>query len=566
MMKLYDAENKITAKFQTELSENIQVLETLFQDCDDIVKKQFHFSWENKLISAYMVYVDGLTDNTMVQEHVIQPLLHGTQKEFYESHSMNNSDNGMEQRATENSDDLFDFLYYSKIDMADIQEETSFDSMVNSILKGDTALILDGYAKAIIISSKKLPTRSIDESDTEAVMRGPRDSFNESIRTSTALLRRRIKDPKCKIVQRKFGERSRTDYAIIYMEDLVQEGLVDRIENQLSVYETDAIYDSGMLEHYMHRKWYSPFPIIQSTERPDKAASAILEGRVVIAVDNSPEVLIVPATFNTFFQASDDYYNQWSVATFARILRYVASILAIGLPGFYIAITSYHLEMIPTKLLLAIAQARSFVTFPVVLEVLLMELEFELLREAGIRLPGPLGNTIGIVGGLIVGQAAVEAGLVSTIVVIVVALTALASFTIPNESFASAYRLLKFFLIIVSAIWGLYGFLLGMIMIAIHLSGLVSFGIPYMVPAVSSADRRYESKKDFILRLPIYTMKQRPVFTQEGERRRLRRRQEQARQEQEKQESVKQEQERREQEMQKSEKQEQVRQKQGKGV
>lgn len=195
-----------------------------------------------------------------------------------------------------------------------------------------------------------------------------------------------------------------------------------------------------------------------------------------------------------------------------------------------------------------------------------MELEFELLREAGIRLPGPLGNTIGIVGGLIVGQAAVEAGLVSTIVVIVVALTALASFTIPNESFASAYRLLKFFLIIVSAIWGLYGFLLGMIMIAIHLSGLVSFGIPYMVPAVSSADRRYESKKDFILRLPIYTMKQRPVFTQEGERRRLRRRQEQARQEQEKQESVKQEQERREQEMQKSEKQEQVRQKQGKGV
>lgn len=556
MMKLYDAENKITVTFQTELTENIQMLETLFKDCDDIVKKEFEFPWKEGKVHAYMVYVDGLTDNTMVQEHVIQPLLHGGQGSFNQTLSANGPESSLGQDMSESSDELFSFLYYSKIDMADIKEETSFDAMVNSILKGDTALILNGYAKAIIISSKKLPTRSIDESDTEAVMRGPRDSFNESIRTSTALIRRRIKDPKCKIVQHKFGERSRTDYAIIYMEDLVQDGLVDQIEDQLSVYEADAIYDSGMLEHYMHRKWYSPFPIIQSTERPDKAASAILEGRVAIAVDNSPEVLIVPATFNTFFQASDDYYNQWSVATFARILRYVASILAIGLPGFYIAITSYHLEMIPTKLLLAIAQARSLVTFPVVLEVLLMELEFELLREAGIRLPGPLGNTIGIVGGLIVGQAAVEAGLVSTIVVIVVALTALASFTIPNESFASAYRLLKFFLIIVSAIWGLYGFILGMFMIAIHLSGLVSFGVPYMVPSVSSADRRFESKKDFILRLPIYTMKRRPVFTQEGERRRLRRKQEAEEQEQGMQEQGTQE----------RRTQEQGMQKQGKGV
>lgn len=355
-------------------------------------------------------------------------------------------------------------------------------------------------------------------------MRGPRDSFNESLRTSTALIRRRIKDPKCKIVQNKFGQRSRTDYALIYMEDLVEKKVLDAVQDQLEAYETDAIYDSGMLEHFMNQKWYSPFPVIQSTERPDKVASSLLEGRVAIIVDNSPEVLLLPATFNTFFQASDDYYNQWSVATFARILRYMASILAIGLPGFYIAITSFHLEMLPTELLLAIAQARSAITFPVVLEVLLMELEFELLREAGIRLPGQMGNTIGIVGGLIVGQAAVEAGLVSTIVVIVVALAALASFTIPNESFASAYRLLKFFLIFVSAIWGLYGFVLGMLLLAIHLSGMTSYSIPYMTPAVSSGTGEYESSKDFILRLPIYLMRKRPVFTKEGERIRMRKR------------------------------------------
>lgn len=500
MEQLYNSKNIIIAELQEELQKNIDIIEALFQDCDDIVKKEFRLIRGAEAVEAYMVYIDGLTDGDMVQEHVIGPL----------------------QRHHRPEEDVFEAFFHSEIDMADLKKETSFDQTVNSILRGDTALFIQGYAATIIISSKNLPVRSIQESDTEAVMRGPRDSFNESLRTGTALIRRRIKDPKCKVVQNTFGERSRTDYALVYMEDLVPDGLLERVKEQLERYRTDAIYDSGMLEHYMHQKWYSPFPIIQSTERPDKVAASVLEGRVAIVVDNSPEVLLLPATYNTFFQASDDYYNQWSVATFARILRYIASLLAIGLPGFYVAITNYHLEMLPTDLLLAIAQARSGITFPIVVEVLLMELEFELLREAGIRLPGPMGNTIGIVGGLIVGQAAVEAGLVSTIVVIVVAMTALASFTIPNESFASAYRLLKFLMIILSAVWGLYGFVLGMLVLAIHLSGLTSYGVPYMVPAVSTAEGTSESRKDFILRMPIYTMQHRPVFTKEGQRRRIR--------------------------------------------
>lgn len=502
MEQLYDSHNKIKAQLSRNIEDNIQVIEALFKDCDDIVKKEFCLDREEHAIAVYMVYIDGLTDGDMVQEHVIEPLL---------------------QYHPKGGEDIFQTLFHSEIDMVDLIEQPSFDQTVNSILRGDTALFVQGYETAIVISSKKLPVRSIQESETEAVMRGPRDSFNESLRTGTALIRRRIKDPRCKVVQDTFGERSRTDYALVYMEDLVPDGLLEKVRAQLQQYRTDAIYDSGMLEHFMHRKWYSPFPVIQSTERPDKVASSILEGRVAVVVDNSPEVLLLPATYNTFFQASDDYYNQWSVATFARILRYVASLLAIGLPGFYIAITSYHLEMLPTDLLLAIAYARSGITFPVVIEVLLMELEFELLREAGIRLPGPMGNTIGIVGGLIVGQAAVEAGLVSTIVVIVVALTALASFTIPNESFASAYRLLKFFLILVSAIWGLYGFTLGLLLLAVHLSGLTSYGVPYMTPAVSVPGEEREGIRDFILRMPIYTMQKRPVFTRQGNRRRMRR-------------------------------------------
>ena len=270
----------------------------------------------------------------------------------------------------------------------------------------------------------------------------------------------------------------------------------------------------------MEKKWQEIFPIYQATTRPDKAAAALVEGRVVVVFDNSPEVIIAPATINTLFQTADDYYNRWPVATFARMIRYVAAFIAVGLPGLYIAITCYHRELIPDKLLYAIADARSQLSFPVVVEVLIMELLFELLREAGIRLPSQLGNTIGVVGGLIVGQSAVEAGIVSTMVVIVVALTAIASFAIPNEAFASVFRLLKFVIIITSALYGILGFILAMLVLVFHLASLDSFGVPYMSPVVTCAYTG-EGYKDFVVRAPIKKMINRPKWSNPDERRRL---------------------------------------------
>lgn len=500
MEKIFDEDNKLIWQLTPDLNQTIKAVETLFQNCNDVVKKKFQLNRPSGTVGMYIIYIDGLTDSAMVERTIIKPLLW--------------------EWKNKPETDLFQDILTQEVETVDIKTVYEFDAVLGSVFKGDTAIFIDGYEKALVISSKKLPLRSIQESDSEPVMRGPRDSFNESIRMGTALIRRRIRDTKLKVVQGSLGQRSRSDYALMYMEDLAEPGLVDQIKEEMEAYDVDALYDSGMLAHLMDKKWYSPFPQIQSTERPDKTASAILEGRVAILLDNSPEALIVPATFNTFFQASDDYYNRWSVATFARILRYVAALLAIGLPGLYVAITSFHTEVLPTGLLLAIAAARSAVTFPVVVEVLLMELEFELLREAGIRLPGQMGNTIGVVGGLIVGQAAVEAGLVSTIVVIVVALTAIASFAIPNEEFISAFRLLKFFVLLASAFLGLYGFLLAMLVIAIHLAGLSSYGVPYMMPAVSGIYEQ-EENKDFILRLPIKTMWKRPIFTKQGQRRRI---------------------------------------------
>ena len=243
---------------------------------------------------------------------------------------------------------------------------------------------------------------------------------------------------------------------------------------------------------------------------------------MVLVVDNSPEVIILPTTFNTFFQAADDYYNRFAVGTFARCLRYLAAYITVLLPGLYVAITCYYPQVLPTDFLLAIVGARRDVTFPIVVEVLLMELLFELLREAGIRLPGQMGNTIGVVGGLIVGQAAVDAALVSTIVVIVVALTAIASFAIPNEEFSSTFRLLKFVMILFGSLWGLYGIMLGVLMIRIHLSSLESFGIPYMMPMVAGSIDDEREFQDFALRKPIFTMQYRPLYTRRHNRLRFR--------------------------------------------
>ncbi len=498
----FDEENKFTPSISKELDVNIDILKRLFEGAGDIVRKEFYLNRIQGSVRIYVVYADGLVDRSVIEDGIIKPLLY-------------------EWRHTDGRD-LMESILHRESHTVDIVRETSFDKTLLGILKGDTAIFINGYDKTLVVSTKKYPLRSISENDTEGGLRGPRDSFNESIRFSTALIRRRIRDPKLKCEQGSIGQRSRTDYALMYIKDLAEEGLVQDIKNKLDKYDIDGIFDSGMAEHLMEDNWYSIFPMFQATTRPDKVASGILEGRVAVVFDNSPEVVLAPCNFNMLLQASDDYYNRWAVGTFARVIRYLAAFLAITLPGFYIAVTVFHSEILPAKLLYAIASARSMVTFPIVVEMLLMEFLFELLREAGIRLPGPLGNTIGIVGGLIVGQSAVEAGIVSTIVVIVVALSAIASFAIPNEEFVSVYRLIKFFIIITSAFLGLYGFILGLLVVAIHLSELKSFGVPYMMPVVAGDKDKDWVKGDFILRAPIKHMGIRPFWANGKNRERLR--------------------------------------------
>lgn len=484
----------------TTLQENIDVFEKMFADCADIKMKRMALGVQPK-VECFMAYIEVVVTNTLVEHTALGRLL---------SFLAGTDPKEIPRALDENAMGISDITYYATVEEA-----------VAGLLTGDAILFVDGYEKALKIADKGYPGAGVQEPDSEKVIRGSKEGFTDSIKTNTALIRKRVRSNRVKVREIKQGIRSHTVVDLVYMEDLANESVLTEIQNRLNEYEIDGVLDSGIIEQLAEKKWYSPFPQFQTTQRPDRAAMAVLEGRVVVMSDNSPTALIIPTDFNSFIKTSDDYYNRCEVASFARILRYFAVFFALTLPGLYLAVTNFHTQVLPTPLLLSFWEARIGVPFPAALEVVLMELSFELLREAGVRLPGAMGNTIGIVGGLIIGQAAVDANLVSPIVVIVVAFTALCSFSIPNEEFAFSFRILKFYMILLSAWLGFFGFLLGLYTILIHLSKLKSFGIPYMMPFVGADLNGYQDKRDSIWRAPLKAMTRRPIYAKEKERVRL---------------------------------------------
>jgi spore germination protein len=298
----------------------------------------------------------------------------------------------------------------------------------------------------------------------------------------------------------------------------VRPAVLEQVEKRISEIDIDAILDSGSLEQLIEDNWLSPFPQAQLTERPDKTASAVLEGRIAIIVDNSPFALIVPVTLNCFFQSSEDYYNRWQIMSLTRFIRFAAALMTVALPGLYIAVATFHPSMIPMLMATKLAAASQNVPFPAIIEIILMDAAFELLREAGVRLPGAVGGTIGIVGGLIIGQAAVEAGVVSPIVVIIVALTGVAAFAIPHVSLVYGFRIIKYVILLLSAFLGFFGFWAGLLIALTHLASLRSFGIPYIMPFAAGELNQFAEMKDSIFRFPLFTLRTRPFFADKGQR------------------------------------------------
>ncbi len=487
------------------LDKNIEFLNEKFKDCEDFVKRKIDISKKNNF-SVYLIYIDMMVNRDIIDFNVLRPLIFESDFKNYDDYEIKLC-----------GEKLFSLFSNNGISTVDISYSDSLDDLSNKILAGDTPILIDGFDKAIILSTKGYMNRGVPECSTEVVVKGSKEAFSEVFRINTTLVRRRIKDSNLKVKQSTIGKRSQTFVGVMYMENLVRPEVLTEVFKRLNKINVDAVLDSSYIEQYIEDSKLSIFPTVQLTERPDKASSALLEGRVCIIVDNSPFALLVPSTMNVFFQSSEDYYQRFEIMSFIRTLRFVATFLTLTLEGFYLCVSLYHPSMISLDLILKMSEARKSVPFPAVLEILFMDIAFELLREGGIRLPSPVGGTIGIVGGLIIGQAAVEASLVSPIVVIVVALTSVCSFLIPNDSLVSSFRLSKFLVILASAFLGFYGFCLSLILLTIHLCSLESFGIPYLYPFISGEINNYSDFKDTIFRLPLHKMNKRPIFTKEGQ-------------------------------------------------
>lgn len=408
-----------------------------------------------------------------------------------------------------------DFCLYTCINAS----EGAFLSHIHVVSDGDSALFVDGTDQVIIIGSKGWPSRGIEEPVTEALVRGPRDGFTENIRTNTALIRRRVRDPNLRFDSYKVGRRrSKKNLIVAYIDGIVNPRLVEEVQRRVKTIDLDDAEESGLIEQWIEDSFLSPFPQIQHTERPDKVSSAINQGRVAILLDGTPFVLFAPVTLNSMLQSPEDYYERWHIGTLLRLLRFLAAFIALFLPALYVALLTFHPGMIPSKIVFSLAGAREGVPFPAVVEALMMEATLELLREAGIRLPKPIGQTIGIVGGLVIGEAAVSAGIVSPIMVIVVAITAIASFALPSYDIAIPLRILRFGMILAASIFGLFGIILVYIMINIHLVRLKSFGMPFTTPF---APQFTHDMRDVIIRAPLMFLRRRPQVLQTDDKVRM---------------------------------------------
>lgn len=361
-----------------------------------------------------------------------------------------------------------------------IHSASGWDSVMESLLSGRCVLFVEGAVEAVVCNTEGMEWRPISEPTTQLVIRGPKDSFTESIATNISLIRRRLKSPDLWLEQFKIGEMTGTKVAVMYLNGQVDVKLVREVKKRLSAIRVRGILESGHIEHGIQDKRYTPFPTVQNSERPDIVALSLMRGKVAVLVDGTPFVLLLPITFIQLFQSIEDEYQRLDIGVFIRALRYVAFLISLVGSALYIAAITFHQEMIPTPLLISLVAQREGVPFPALVEALIMEASFEFMREAGVRMPRAVGQAVSIVGALVLGQAAVQAGIVSAAMVIVVAISGISSFTAASFNIAISARLLRFVFMILSGLFGIFGILIGLFMLTAHITSLRSFGTLYM--------------------------------------------------------------------------------------
>ncbi len=443
---------------------NIENLKEIFYSCADFECREILFGL-NEEKSLTICWLDGTVSSFDISESVIRPLT-----EFIRS-----IDTDTEQQS-------LSMIKSGAVYRYSVKHMERMDELVSALCHGSCALIFNGINQALTFEVRGTSNRAVSEPTLEKSLKGSKDSFVEVLRINTALVRRRICSPKLKLIESTVGRKTRTQVSLMFVEDVASKDTVEELARRLDALDVDGLLATGTLEEYIVDAPRSIFPQLLHTERPDRFANFLLEGRVGLLVDGLPIGLVLPVTLAEFMKVTGDYYNHFLVSTALTVLRYIALLLSILLPAVYVATAMYHQEMIPTKMLLSIIEAKQNVPFSTALEVIGMLLSFELLQEAGLRLPNPIGDTVSIIGALIVGQSAVEARVVSPIAIIVVAFAEIAGYILPSQDLGAAVRLLRMGLVIAAVLGGLFGVGAGLCLLLLHIARINSFGTNYSAP------------------------------------------------------------------------------------
>lgn len=522
-----DSNNKISDKTDAEISDEFSDVKEIFPSIDvnieyikvkynllinsDIVLREFLLTARNKQYRAFLLFIDGMTDMDLVNNYVLKPLMLKNNANSFDG----NQNQVVSEAVTNNITvrkvkkfNIKEYILNCLLPQNNVKPQKEFKEIFSSVNSGNCALFIDTLDIAFDIDVKGFQTRAINKPENEVVLRGPQEAFVENLRTNTSLIRRIINNENLIMENIRVGTVSKTVCSVCYMQNIANDDLVAEVKYRLNNIDIDYLVSSGQLEQLLEDNTKYSLPQIISTERPDKTSTYLLEGRVVVLVNGSPYALIVPAVFIDFLESSEDNNIKFQFANLLKVIRIASFLITLLLPGIYIAITSFHLEFIPTELLFAIVASRASVPFSIIFEIIIMELSFELIREAGLRVPSPIGPTIGIIGALIIGQSAVEAGIVSPILIIIVAITGITSFAIPDYYLAFHCRIWRFVYIIFGYLAGLLGIAFASFIHILIATKVQSFGVSYLEPYIPSKGRLSSG----IFNKPIWKREKREDF------------------------------------------------------
>lgn len=486
----------------SQIDANLKYIKTKYNTLinSDIITREFTLNTGSKQYKAFILYIDGMVDSQILNDFVLKPLM-------LKNKFCNNETSKIIVQKGKKSN-IANFIQDCLIPQNNIKQQSSFKDIFSGVNSGNCALFVDTLSVGFDIDVKGFKQRSISKPENEIVIKGPHEAFVENIRTNTTLLRRFTNNENLIIENTKVGKITQTNCAICYIKDIANDALVAETKYRLNNLEIDSLLSAGELEQLLTDTNSLGVPKILVSERPDYAVKSLLQGRVIILINGSPYALILPAILIDFLTSPEDTNLKPQFANFLKVVRIISSFFALLLPGLYIAITNFHREIIPTELLYSILSSRQSVPFPIIVEILIMEISFEIIREAGLRVPSPIGPTLGIVGALVLGQAAVSAAIVSPILIIIVAITGMSSFAIPDFTFSFHLRFFRFIFILLGFLAGFLGIGMGLFIYISSLCDLETFGVSYTIPYAPAVN----SKNNGFMLSPIWKREDRATY------------------------------------------------------